>query len=132
RQGDADPFTRPYAWCLERPRRLDLAAMTEAAAVLRGRHDFSAYAADNGTELEDPVRDLRRLDLVARGRRVQLIFEANGFLYKMVRSLTGALVAVGEGRLTVAEVRRLLEAGRRTEKVETCPPQGLFLEKVFY
>lgn len=131
-QGDADPFRRPFVWCLERPQRLDTAAMVAAAAVLRGRHDFSAYAADNGGELESPVRELRRLDLAASGRSVKLTFEANGFLYKMVRSLTGALVAVGEGRLSVADVQRLLDAQVRTAEVETCPPQGLFLEKVFY
>ena len=131
-QGDADPFTRPYVWSLERPHALDLAAMRAAAAVLRGRQDFSAYAADNGGELESPVRDLRRLDVIARGRGLKLVFEADGFLYKMVRSLTGALVAVGEGRLSVDDIARLLAAGQRTQAVETAPPQGLFLEKVFY
>ncbi len=131
-EGDADPFTRPYAWCLERPRRLDLDAMTAAAAVLRGRHDFSSFAADNGAELESPVRHLTRLDIDTRGRRVRLAFEADGFLYKMVRSLTGALVAVGEGRLDVTAIASLLAAKQRTAAVETCPPQGLFLEKVFY
>ncbi|MCF3648483.1 tRNA pseudouridine(38-40) synthase TruA [Synoicihabitans lomoniglobus] len=132
-EGDADPFLRPFVWSLERPRRLDGGAMKEAAAVLRGRHNFLPFAADNGTELEDPVRDLRRLDITARGRHLKLVFEANGFLYKMVRSLTGALVAVGEGRLTVADISRLVESGApRTAEVETAPPQGLFLEKVFY
>jgi tRNA pseudouridine38-40 synthase len=61
-----------------------------------------------------------------------LVFEANGFLYKMVRSLTGALLAVGEGRLEVAAIRSILASGQRTEAVETAPPQGLFLERVFY
>jgi len=50
----------------------------------------------------------------------------------MVRSLTGALVAVGDGRLYPADIQQLLEAKRRTAVVETAPPQGLFLEKVFY
>lgn len=131
-EGDADPFTRPYVWCLERPRRLDVAAMEAAAEILRGQHDFSAFAADNGAELETPVRHLTRLEIKSTGRRVRLTFEADGFLYKMVRSLTGALVAVGEGRLAVADVQRLLAAQVRTAEVETCPPQGLFLEKVFY
>ncbi len=128
--GDADPFERPYSWSVFRP--LDFAAMTAAAAVLRGRHDFRAFAAENGTERESTVRDLRRLDIRRRGCRVRIVAEADGFLYKMVRSLVGVLVAVGEGRLTVTEVKALLAGGKRTPAVQTAPPQGLFLVKVFY
>jgi len=128
--GDADPFTRPYVWSVFRP--LDFAAMAAAAAVLRGRHDFRAFSALNGTERETTVRDLRRLDIIRRGRRVRIVAEADGFLYKMVRSLVGTLVAVGEGKLTPAQVRALLSAPQRTPAVQTAPPQGLFLVRVFY
>jgi tRNA pseudouridine38-40 synthase len=128
--GDADPFTRPYVWSVFRP--LDFAAMAAAAAVLRGRHDFRAFSALNGTERETTVRDLRRLDIIRRGRRVRIVAEADGFLYKMVRSLVGTLVAVGEGKLTPAQVRVLLSAPQRTPAVQTAPPQGLFLVRVFY
>jgi tRNA pseudouridine38-40 synthase len=128
--GDADPFTRPYSWPLFRP--LDLAAMRSAAAGLIGKHDFRAFTAVNGPELEDTVRDLRRLDVVRRGSRIRITAEANGFLYKMVRSLAGTLVAVGEGRLTVAQVRAILAARKRTPAVQTAPPQGLFMDRVFY
>jgi tRNA pseudouridine38-40 synthase len=131
-EGDADPFTRPFVWVLERPRRLDVTAMQAAAERLRGRHDFRAFAADNGAELEDPVRDLRKLQISRRGRSLRLDFEADGFLYKMVRSLTGALVGVGEGRLAADEIGRILRSGKRTQVVETAPPQGLFLDRVFY
>lgn len=128
--GDADPFTRPYCWCLYRP--LDVPAMQAAAAVLTGTHDFRAFTALNGPEREDTVRELRKLAVVRRGRRIQITAEAGGFMYKMVRSLTGTLVAVGEGRLGVDEVRRLLTTTVRTPLVQTAPPQGLFLTKVFY
>lgn len=130
--GDADPFTRRTAWCVERGRPLDVGAMERAAAVLRGRHDFAGFAAFNGTERETTVRDLRRLEVKRRGRRVRLEFEADGFLYKMVRSLTGALVAVGEGKLDEDAIRGILTHPVRTAKVPTAPPQGLFLERVFY
>lgn len=129
-RGDADPFTRPYCWPIFRP--LDLAAMEATAAVLRGRHDFRAFTALNGPEREDTVRDLRQLEVVARGRRIRITAESAGFLYKMVRILTGALVAVGEGKLGVEAVRAMLESGARTPLVHTAPPQGLFLMKVFY
>jgi tRNA pseudouridine38-40 synthase len=128
--GDADPFTRPYAWSYERT--LDVAAMKAASRVLRGRHDFRAFAALNGPPKEDTVRDLRRLDVVQRGRRVRITAEADGFMYKMVRSLVGALVSAGEGKLTPEALAELLKTGKRTPLVQTAPPQGLFLAKVLY
>lgn len=128
--GDADPFTRPYCWSYFKP--LDVAAMQAAAAVLHGRHDFRAFTALNGPEREDTVRDLRRLDVKRRGCTIQISAEADGFLYKMVRSLAGMLVAVGDGKLTVADVRRILHSRERTAAVQTAPAQGLFLTKVFY
>jgi len=132
--GDADPFTRPHVWAIERPetRPLDLAAMRAAAKVLRGKHDFRAFSALSGPPKENTVRDLRRLDIARRGRRVRITAEANGFLYKMVRTLVGTLVVVGEGRLTLEDLRELLRTGQRTTLVQTAPAQGLFLEKVFY
>ncbi|MSU47805.1 MAG: tRNA pseudouridine(38-40) synthase TruA [Opitutus sp.] len=128
--GDADPFTRPYCWTFFKP--LDLVAMQAAARVLHGRHDFRAFTALNGPEREDTVRELRRLEVRRRGRKIQITAEAEGFLYKMVRSLAGLLVSVGEGKLTVADARQILHSRERTAAVQTAPAQGLFLTKVFY
>lgn len=128
--GDADPFTRPFCWEVFKP--LDVEAMRTAAKALCGQHDFRAFTAVNGAEREDTVRNLQRLDVTRRGRRLQIVAEADGFMYKMVRSLVGVLVAAGEGRLAVAEVREILASKRRTAAVQTAPAQGLFLAKVFY
>jgi tRNA pseudouridine38-40 synthase len=128
--GDADPFTRPYSWVVFKP--LDVPAMQVAAGILCGRHDFRAFTALNGSERENTVRDLRRLAVVRRGRRLRITAEADGFLYKMVRSLVGALVAVGEGKLTPGDVRAILRNRVRIPAVQTAPPQGLFLAKVLY
>jgi tRNA pseudouridine38-40 synthase len=131
--GDADPFTRPYCWAFLRP--LDLDAVRESAAVLVGRHDFKAFSALNGAEPgedADTVRDLRRLEVLARGRNVRVEAEADGFLYKMVRRLVGALVAAGEGKLATDDVRALLAAGVRTARIQTAPSQALFLRRVLY
>jgi len=128
--GDADPFMRPYAWAIFRP--LDLAAMKATAAILRGRHDFEAFSAARKEKKEDTVRDLRRFEIVKRGRRVRITAEADGFLYKMVRSLVGTLVAAGEGRISPEGVRGILLSHRRTPLVRTAPPQGLFLQRVIY
>lgn len=128
--GEADPFTAPWCWSFARP--LDWDAIGAGAAVLRGRHDFRAFAAEGGTVRESTVRDLRRLEIVRCGRRARLVFEADGFLYKMVRSLTGALVNLGLGKLAPRDLAALLHGARRTPQVPTAPPQGLFLVKVLY
>ena len=128
--GDADPFTRPYCWTVFKP--LDVSTMQAAAKLLHGRHDFRAFTALNGPAREDTVRTLRRLDVTGRGRRLKITAEADGFLYKMVRSLAGVIVSVGEGRLTLTDIRTILHSKVRTAAVQTAPPQGLFLTKVFY
>ena len=128
--GPADPFLHPFCWSLHQP--LDVAAMRSAARRLTGRHDFRALAALNGAGRENPVRHLRRLDVTGRGARLRITAEADGFLYKMVRSLVGALVAVGRGKLTPAQLEAILHATRRTPVIQTAPAQGLFLARVRY
>ncbi len=128
--GDADPFKRPYCWPVFRP--LDLAAMRAAAGVLVGRHDFRAFTALNGPEREDTTRELRRLAITQRGRMLRITAEAPGFLYKMVRSLAGALVSAGEGRLSVDQISRALLRRERTAAIQTAPAKGLFLTRVYY
>ena len=130
RLGDADPFTRPFCWSVFKP--LDIERMRAAAGILRGEQDFRALTASNGSEREDTVRNLQRLDLLRRGRRIEIIAEADGFLYKMVRSIVGVLVAVGEGRLSSADLRRIVASRQRTPAVHTAPARGLFLARVFY
>ena len=128
--GDASPFLRPYCWSVFKP--LDLSAMRAAAKVLRGRHDFGAFCARSGTPLGDAVRHLRRLDVTSRGRRLRIVAEADGFLYKMMRSLVGTLVAVGEGKLSPSAAAALLHGKTRTPSIPTAPAAGLFLTRVSY
>ena len=109
--------------------------MRAAAAILEGKHDFKAFSALNGAEPDEKdgtVRDVRRLEVVVRGRSLRIVAEAEGFLYKMVRSLVGALVAVGEGKLSPDDIRKILASRVRTAQVQTAPPQGLFLRRVRY
>ena len=128
--GEADPFVAAYCWSFRR--ELDWPAMKAAAKVLRGKQDFWAFSGENDRTYETTVRDLRRVDLVRRGRKVSFTFEADGFLYKMVRSLTGALINVGLGKLTPAQIAELIRTRKRIPTVVTAPPQGLFMVKVIY
>ena len=128
--GDADPFNRPYCWPVFR--ELNVEAMQMAAALLTGAHDFRAFTVLNGPARTDTVRTLSRLDVVRRGKLIRITAEADGFLYKMVRSLVGVLVAVGEDRLSLQRVGELLQKRVRTADVQTAPAQGVFVVKVFY
>lgn len=128
--GDADPFLRPYCWPVFRP--IDLEAMRLAAAEMYGLHDFRAFTVLNGPAREDTRRNLHRLDVAKRGKLIRITAESEGFMYKMVRSLVGVLVAVGEGRLSIERVRAILSGGTRTTEVQTAPARGLFLMKVSY
>ncbi|MBW8782325.1 MAG: tRNA pseudouridine(38-40) synthase TruA [Verrucomicrobia bacterium] len=129
-RGFADPFSHPFCWSMMRT--LDIEAMRAAAARLVGKRDFRAYSAASGEERESTVRTLEALDVQVRGRRVRIVARGDGFLYKMVRSLVGALVDVGAGRLSPDDITAILATKQRTHRVVTAPPEGLFLVKVFY
>jgi tRNA pseudouridine38-40 synthase len=113
------------------PRRLDVAAMQEAADRLLGEHDFAAYCKrrDGATS----VRTLRRL-LVARAAADVAVasVEADAFCHSMVRSLVGALLAVGDGRFPVTLPGELLSRGERAGEVVVAPALGLTLVEVRY
>jgi tRNA pseudouridine38-40 synthase len=106
--------------------------MRRAAKLLRGKHDFSALSANPLRAVENPVRTISLLTVSKRGNLLTIAVRADGFLYKMVRSIVGALVKVGEGRMMAEELRELLKSKRRTAIVETAPAKGLFLWKVLY
>ncbi len=127
-----NPFNRLYATHI--PYKVDLERMQKAAKLLVGTHDFTSFANEShkGTASHDAVRTLKRLDLVEESGGVRLEFEADGFLYKMVRNLTGALIGAACGKLAIEEIPALIAARDRTQAPETAPPQGLFLMKVKY
>ena len=82
--------------------------------------------------VENPVRTISRLTIIKRGQLLTISVSADGFLYKMVRAIVGALVKVGDGRLTVEQLRVLMRGKKRTALVETAPAHGLFLWRVDY
>jgi len=132
KQGEATPFENRFVSAI--PYAVDWAAVEAAGQHLVGTHDFSAFAALTGSETgkENPVKDFREFDLRVRGKNVRLTFEGSGFMYKMVRSLVGTLLRVGQGKISSEDFREILESGVRNKHVITAPAQGLFLEKVFY
>jgi tRNA pseudouridine38-40 synthase len=125
----ADPFRRRYAGHVYR--RLDADAMNRAAAALRGRHDFHSFET-NWPNRTSSVRTITRLEVARVGDSVQVEVEADGFLYNMVRAITGTLVQVGLGRRPEQWVAEALAAEDRSAAGPTAPPQGLFLVRVNY
>ena len=103
---------------------LDVTAMAEAAKVLEGRHDFSAFAGRD----RQPVRTLHRVAVRKQGRLITVQVIGDAFLRQMVRRIVAALIRVGHGRASVAEVRAALEdAGTPAFHGETAPAHGLTL-----
>jgi len=112
--------------------QLDFTAMKEAAAHLVGKHDFAAFSANPGHEREGTVRTIYMLKLIKKGPHITLIVRGDGFLFKMVRSLAGFLIRVGQGDLAVKDAVTILHSKTRTARVPTAHPQGLFLWQVYY
>jgi tRNA pseudouridine38-40 synthase len=109
---------------------LDDSVMQAAAALLLGEHDFAAFC--RRREGASTVRSLSRLEITRTAGHVVLDVEADAFCHSMVRSLVGALLAVGEGRRPVDWPRSVLDARERDPAVQVAPPHGLTLEAVRY
>ena len=112
--------------------KLDLKAMRDAAAQLVGSHDFASFTANPNREIESTVRNLTELNIRPRGNEVVVIARGDGFLYKMVRSICGFLIRVGEGAIDPCQAKEILESRVRTALVPTAPAHGLFLWRVTY
>ncbi|KAM4587212.1 tRNA pseudouridine synthase-like 1 [Odontesthes bonariensis] len=125
---------------------LDVETMREAAALLTGTHDFSSFRAVNSEmAFKNPVKTLDVVSIQPGSSFAQpyfhreipfweLTFTGRSFLYKQVRRMTGALVAVGQGVLSVSQLREVLEArdSRAYPQGLVAPAHGLFLTRVDY
>ena len=113
--------------------RPDLELMRAGAVHLLGRHNFSAFAASRGhDDNENPEKENWRLEVKKSGPRIGITAVGGGFLYKMVRSIAGALFDVGTGKLEPDDIREILESCKRTHLIITAPARGLTLVKVHY
>ncbi len=123
-----DPLLR--GWVLSHPYPLEPDLMTRAASSLLGEHDFAAYC--RRREGASTIRTLQRLDCHRVGVVIEATVVADAFCHSMVRSLMGALVAVGAGRRPPDWPGAVLAADRRDSSVPVLPAHGLVLEEVAY
>lgn len=129
RRSIRSPLSGRRAWQVRGT--LDLAAMREAAKLLVGEHDFSAFRA-SGCAAKSTVRQLNAVDLIEEGTLLHIDVRGSGFLRNMVRMLVGTLVDVGRGKRPAADVTRLLAGEPGLRSGPTAPAHGLCLMTVDY
>lgn len=126
-----DPFRTRHAW--RPPFRLDLATLTSLAALIPGRRDWRAFARrGDHREAEDFVRTITAADWRADGDLLVCTVTGDGFVYRLVRSLVGALVATAHGGCSRAELDAALAGQESPAGQQQAPAHGLCLERVHY
>ena len=124
-----DVFLRKYTTHVEKP--LDIEAMKEASKYLIGEHDFTSFASSKSKKKSN-VREIYSIDIQLNENMIDIFIEGNGFLYNMVRIISGALIDVGLGKKTPEDIKNMLEVKNRAMASDTAPSKGLFLYKVKY
>lgn len=124
-----NPLMRHYAYHYPYP--IDIGRIEKAIKYALGTHDFSSFCAAN-TDVKDKVRTIHSIDCVQAGDVLTLTYTGNGFLYNMVRILTGTLIEIGSGKREPEEMANIIAARNRSAAGKTAPPQGLYLQQVYY
>ena len=127
--GVPDVFKRKYQYRIDAD--LDIEAIKKAAALLEGCHDFRAFCS-NKRYKKSTVRTIRSIDIAIEGAELNITYRGDGFLYNMVRILTGTLLEVGLGERKAEDMPAVLESLDRQNAGKTAPAQGLFLVSVEY
>lgn len=153
-----DIFRRNYVYHVDRP--LDVEKMQQAAEAFKGTHDFKSFESSGGNPRETTVRTIFDIGVAAAGdvheKIVQTVHDksengaavrcestdfagdikisvsGDGFLYNMVRIITGTLVDVGLGKIAPEDMTEIINAKDRTKAGHTAPPYGLYLAEVYY
>lgn len=124
-----DPFLEKRA-CFY-PQHLDFELMERAGRAFEGTHDFAAVRS-LGTETRTTVRTVHWCRAERQGELISIYVCADGFLYNMVRAIVGTMVYAAYGKLSPEEIPELLERGDRRLTGPTMPPQGLYLNRLWY
>lgn len=122
-------FLRKYSYQI--PELLNVSQMEKASQYLLGTHDFKSFCSRKKMK-KSTVRMIESIKIRREGNEIIITYKGNGFLYNMVRILTGTLIEVGLGIKNPEDIPEILEAKNRERAGFTAPAQGLFLEKVDY
>jgi tRNA pseudouridine38-40 synthase len=124
------PFMNRSSW--NQRYKLDLELMKQAIARFEGVHDFTAFTVKTKSFKGSAVREVFKTEIESWHGLLFLRFTGSGFLYKMIRSLTGQVVEVGSGLSDISKIDNLFESGCRLKAAQTAPAKGLFLAEVYY
>ncbi len=114
------------------PLKLDIEKMQEACKFFEGEHDFKAFKA-SGTSSKSSVRTIYNAQVIQMpNNRIFIELTGNGFLYNMVRIISGTLVDVGTGKILPSDIKEIINSQDRNNAGKTLPPQGLYLVNVEY
>lgn len=122
-----DVFNIKYSWHVTY--ELDFDKMCAEAKKLLGTHDFTSFMAA-GSDIVSTERTVTDIKLTREGDFINMYITADGYLYNMVRIITGTLVYVGMGKID--DIAKVINAKDRTKAGKTAPPQGLFLYDIEY
>ncbi len=122
-------FDRRYVY--EHPEKLDVVSMKKAAESLLGTHDFKAFTSTKRGK-KSTIRTIEAIDIVQDGDEIRFTYKGDGFLYHMVRILTGTLLEVGEGKRNWQDIPMVLDSKERERAGFLAPAQGLALMEVIY
>ena len=124
-----NPLTRLYSWNIRKT--LDISAISKAADLLQGTHDFLSFKAADG-ETATSIRSMNNVRVFMHGRYIYILLKANGFLKNMVRIIVGTLVEIGAGKRDWQSLAAILAARDRKMAGITAPGKGLVLRTVYY
>ena len=125
----ANPFCSRYSCFV--PQNLNIDKMEEALKLIVGTHDFKGFMA-SGSQSKTTERTVYAANLLKEGNLIKIYINGNGFLYNMVRIITGTLIDIGKGLKDISCIERALIDKDRSILGQTAPPEGLFLLKVNY
>lgn len=111
---------------------IDTELLNNASKAFIGTHDFTSFCTLDKREKGDFVRTIYDFSVDRKGDIVEFTVEGNGFLYNMVRIMVGTLLSINEGKLSADSIPDIIKAESRDAAGPTAPPQGLYLNKVFY
>lgn len=113
------------------PFKLDVEKMKQASKYFEGEHDFKAFKS-SGTSSKNSVRTIYKAIVKQEGEKIIIELTGNGFLYNMVRIISGTLLDVGLGKIKPEEIPEIIESKDRQRAGKTLPPYGLYLVEVKY
>ena len=126
--GEYDPLQNNYV--LYHHNRIDIEKIKKAMTYIVGTHDFKSLSKNK--ELKTTTRTIKSFELIVEGTRLTFKIVGNGFMYNMVRIIVALMLKVGEGKLEVEDVPRIIAAKNRKLVPWVAPARGLYLMKVFY